>query len=156
MSPRTDPPRSLHAGVDHAASDMSSTGAVGRIPIGGGTPTGLATERLGVLVAVAVASECLPHQEASAVSSTSLDVWVGGEGTIAQGVVTSVPTGGSVAVLASGLSNPSAVVVDDSGVHFNNVAGRGLIEKIATWPSTRSRAACASVASRRLPAVDAS
>jgi hypothetical protein len=67
---------------------------------------------------------------------------VEGEGTIAQGAVAAVPSRGSrVAMLASGRSDPSAVVVDDRGVHFNNVAGGGLIEKDreVTWPSTRTR-----------------
>jgi hypothetical protein len=58
--------------------------------------------------------------------------WIEGEGTIQQGAVAALPkSGGRVAVLASGLSDPSAIVVDDSGIYFTNPAAGGLVEKIA-------------------------
>jgi hypothetical protein len=56
--------------------------------------------------------------------------WIEGDGTIADGAVAAVPrSGGVVAILVSGLSDPSVIAVDGSGIYFNNSAG-GLVEKI--------------------------
>jgi hypothetical protein len=89
--------------------------SVARVPIGGGNPTVLATGRIGSLVAVAIDGQNV--------------YWLEGEGTIQQGAVAALPkTGGRVVVLASGLSDPTAIAVDDTGIYFT--AG-GPIEKIA-------------------------
>jgi outer membrane protein assembly factor BamB len=97
---------------------VTGGGSVGRVPIGGGAQTVLATGRIGTLAAVAVDGQNV--------------YWIEGEGTIQQGAVAALPkSGGRVAVLASGLSDPSAIVVDDSGIYFTNPAAGGLVEKIA-------------------------
>jgi hypothetical protein len=102
--------------VYYVASDVNG-GSVARVPIGGGTPTVLATGRLDVVVAVAVDDRNV--------------YWLEGEGTIAQGALAAMPkSGGNVTVLASGLSDPSALVVDDSGIYFNDFAAGGLIKEV--------------------------
>ena len=97
---------------------VGGMGSVGRVPIGGGTPTVLTTGRTSTLVAVAVDGQNV--------------YWIEGEGTIQQGAVAALPkSGGRVVVLASGLGDPSAIAVDDTGIYFTNPAGGGLVEKIA-------------------------
>jgi outer membrane protein assembly factor BamB len=93
-------------------SDQTDVGGVSRVPIGGGTPTVLASGRSGSLAGVAV-------DDANV-------YWIEGEGTIQQGAVAAVPkSGGHVTILASGLGDPSAIALDDSGVYFTNPAALG-------------------------------
>lgn len=104
--------------IYYVTATSNGSGVVAFVPIAGGTPTTLASGRTGSLVAVAVDAQNV--------------YWIEGEGTIAQGAVAAVPkSGGMVSVLAPGLSDPSAIAVDDSGIYFNNPAGGGNIEKIA-------------------------
>jgi hypothetical protein len=98
-------------------SDWSGTGTILRVPVGGGTPTTLATGRTGSVVAIAVDSSNV--------------YWIEGEGTIQEGAVAAMPKGGGyVSILAAGLGDPSAIAVDGTGVYFTNPSGGGNIEKI--------------------------
>jgi outer membrane protein assembly factor BamB len=93
---------------------VDSMGRVARVPVAGGTPTTLATGRTSALVAVAVDGQNV--------------YWLEGEGTIQQGAVAALPkSGGRVAVLASGLGDPSAIAVDDTAIYFT---GGGSVEKL--------------------------
>jgi outer membrane protein assembly factor BamB len=103
--------------VYYVVETPNGSGLVARVPIAGGTPETLASGRTGSLPAVAVDDRNV--------------YWIEGEGTIEEGAVAAVPkSGGIVAVLVSGLSDPSAIVVDGTGVYFDNPAGGGLVEKI--------------------------
>jgi hypothetical protein len=85
-------------------------GSVGYVPIAGGLATVLASGRPASIVAIAVDDRNV--------------YWVEREGTIQQGAIAAVPkTGGQVAVLVSGLSDPMSTAVDPSGVYFRNAAG---------------------------------
>jgi outer membrane protein assembly factor BamB len=85
-------------------------GSVGYIPIGGGPATVLASGRPASLDAVAVDDRNV--------------YWVEGDGTIQQGAIAAVPkAGGQVAVLVSGLSDPTSVVVDSTGVYYQSAGG---------------------------------
>ncbi len=100
--------------VYYVLETPNGSGLVARVPIAGGTPETLASGRTGNLPAVAVDDRNV--------------YWIEGEGTIEEGAVAAVPkSGGVVAVLVSGLSDPSAIAVDGSGIYFDN---GGLVEKI--------------------------
>jgi hypothetical protein len=102
--------------VYYGMNSFAGPGSVGYVPIVGGPATVLASGRPGSVVAIAVDDRNV--------------YWVEGEGTIQQGAIAAVPkTGGQVAVLVSGLSDPMSVAVDPSGVYFPNVGGA--IGKIA-------------------------
>jgi outer membrane protein assembly factor BamB len=102
--------------VYYVTATPNGSGVVALVPIAGGMPTTLASGRTGSLPAVAVDDQNV--------------YWIEGDGTIADGAVAAVPrSGGVVAILVSGLSDPSVIAVDGSGIYFNNSAG-GLVEKI--------------------------
>jgi hypothetical protein len=102
--------------VYYVAGSNAGPGVVGFVPLSGGSPTLLASGRIGSLVAVAVDDQNV--------------YWIEGEGTIQRGAVAAVPkAGGQVTVLASGLSDPLAIAVDGSGIYFANTAG-GTIGRI--------------------------
>ncbi len=103
--------------VYYVTATPNGPGVVGLVPIAGGAPTTLATGRTGSLPAVAVDDQNV--------------YWIEGDGTIAEGAVAAVPkSGGIVAILASGLSDPSVIAVDGSGIYFNHPGGGGLVEKV--------------------------
>jgi outer membrane protein assembly factor BamB len=104
------------ANVYYAMNSLAGPGSVGYIPIAGGTPTVLASGRIGDLMAIVIDDRNV--------------YWVEGYGTIQQGAIAAVPkTGGQVTVLVTGLSDPMAVAADGTGVYLPDLA-RG-ISKIA-------------------------
>ncbi len=102
--------------VYYVLNSVAGGGSVGYVPITGGPATVLAKGRLRSLVAIAVDDRNV--------------YWVEGEGKIQQGAIAAVPkTGGQVTVLVSGLSDPSSVAVDSTGVYFPSTTGIGKIPK---------------------------
>jgi outer membrane protein assembly factor BamB len=93
--------------VYYVLDSAVSAGTIRRVPIAGGAGTTLASGRLGSLVAVAVDDRNV--------------YWIEGNGTIQQGAVAALPkSGGQVAVLASGLTDPAAIAVDSTGIYFTS------------------------------------
>ena len=98
-----------------ALSSSLGIGLIARVPVGGGPQTTLATGRTLGIDGIA--------------GDDSNVYWLEGDGAIEQGAVAALPkSGGQVAILASGLGDPSAIAVDDTAVYF---IASGNIEKIA-------------------------
>jgi hypothetical protein len=109
--------------VYFVSNDPPHFGTVNRVPIGGGTTTVLASGRPTSLTAVAVDQANVYWIEGGAVVGTS-DI----------GAIAAMPkSGGRVTILASGLTDPQALAVDDSGVYFS--AGNFIATEIVRIPN---------------------